>query len=335
MSFVNEKMSFKNNSIRFQWLTQEKTSVYEVSEKGGQITWKLISYSNPIRSEGEPLAEYKANDIEVPIPYKCHFPECKIFTEDPNHTLYCLVVHIVKSSRTRRIHVEDVCSKLAGISDFYYEIPIWKLVRKITSVIQIKDSLIIIDDEYCQQRSELKSKADSCETQDSILDQSSSPKTKRRKTIPEIILDCFKCEFPIDPLSLSLSTSDIFNQIQLIDPEITNSIVYQNLLKYPQLFKKEIRPGSDNLCWRLKRKKQKEKKDPKLSWKKMIAIVLHGRALTSVEIYDQIAAVFPEAAIEQWRNAIANNLSKYECFKKYVERRWYITDDDFELIFKE
>lgn len=346
MSFDNKKMnSEKNNSICVQWLTAEKTSFFEVSEKDGQTTWKLISYTNPIISEEvKSPTEPKVVEIEINQPYTCPFPECKIVAEYPNHTLYCLVVHIVKSTQFRRIHIEDVCSKLAGMSNFYYEKPIWNLIHEIRCVLQIEDSVISIEDGFCQMRSELKS-TDKSESQDGgecsqsreeehdpISNQNSRPKANRRKTILKMILNCFKSE-----ATISLSTGEIFNQIQLVDPEITNFMVYQNLVKSQKLFKKEIIRGSDNIFWRLRgTKKPKEKKDPKLSWKKMIAIVLRGKALTSLEIYDKIAAVFPEAAVQQWRGTIATNLSKYECFKRLVcWGRWYITDDDFELIFKE
>lgn len=74
--------------------------------------------------------------------------------QEPEHSLLCLAVKILKESKKSSIFIEDLCFTLAEQYPYYHQIPIYKLKRMINNIIQDEQNvehykLVLNENNHC------------------------------------------------------------------------------------------------------------------------------------------------------------------------------------------
>lgn len=136
-------MKIKNT--RVTWLTEEGESQYDVFQKNGRASWTIF-FRNTRNTKPETVESPGVKDPELALPYTCSMSECKTYSD---HTLYCLIAQIVNAAPSKKSHIERICSQLSKVNDMYYEMPVWELQREIIRVVQVEDSSIRFENDFC------------------------------------------------------------------------------------------------------------------------------------------------------------------------------------------
>lgn len=85
--------------------------------------------------------------------------ECKrLYIHPNNHTFNCLVIEMVRTSPSKKIHIDHVCRQLSMINKLYFYMPVWELRLNVKLLAESKHSLVYLENNVCHFKTDAFSK---------------------------------------------------------------------------------------------------------------------------------------------------------------------------------